>query len=60
MSQRSLEALDTVWEFFAFLLTALVFLLIGLAISFGDLLGALPSIAWGVSRSSSGGRSSST
>jgi CPA1 family monovalent cation:H+ antiporter len=48
MSQRSLEALDTVWEFFAFLVTAVVFLLIGLAISFGDVLSALPSIAWGV------------
>jgi CPA1 family monovalent cation:H+ antiporter len=48
MSERSLEALDTVWEFFAFLVTAVVFLLIGLAISFGDVLSSLPSIAWGV------------
>ena len=48
MKRESLEALDTVWEFFAFLVTALVFLLIGLAISFGDLLTAFPSIAWGV------------
>jgi CPA1 family monovalent cation:H+ antiporter len=48
MKRESLEALDTVWEFFAFLVTALVFLLIGLAISFADLLTALPSIAWGV------------
>jgi monovalent cation:H+ antiporter, CPA1 family len=48
MNERSLEALDTVWEFAAFLLTAVVFLLIGLAISFGDVVGALPWIAWGV------------
>jgi monovalent cation:H+ antiporter, CPA1 family len=48
MNERSLEALDTVWEFFAFLLTAVVFLLIGLAITVGDLVAALPWIAWGV------------
>jgi CPA1 family monovalent cation:H+ antiporter len=48
MNERSLEALDTVWEFAAFLLTAVVFLLIGLAISFGDVVAALPWIAWGV------------
>jgi CPA1 family monovalent cation:H+ antiporter len=48
MNPRSLEALDTVWEFFAFLLTAVVFLLIGLAIGVGELLTALPWIAWGI------------
>ena len=48
MNERSLEALDTVWEFFAFLLTAVVFLLIGLAITVGDLVAALPWIGWGV------------
>lgn len=48
MEARSLEALDTVWEFFAFLVTAIVFLLIGMAISFGDLIDVLPYIAWGV------------
>lgn len=48
MSDRSIEALDTVWEFFAFLVTALVFLLIGLAISVERLLDALVPIAWGV------------
>jgi len=47
MSERSLEALDTVWEFAAFLLTAVVFLLIGLAIGLGDVVSALPWIAWG-------------
>lgn len=48
LSRRALEALDTVWEFIAFLLTALAFLLVGLAISFGDLLAALPSIVFGL------------
>ncbi len=48
LSARSQEALDTVWEFFAFLLTALVFLLIGLAIDLARLVDTLPSIAWGV------------
>lgn len=48
MSERTQEALDTVWEFFAYLLTALVFLLVGLAISVDQLLDVLPSIAWGV------------
>jgi monovalent cation:H+ antiporter, CPA1 family len=48
MSARSQEALDTVWEFFAFLLTALVFLLVGLAIDLSRLIDTLPSIVWGV------------
>ena len=48
MPRATVEALDTVWEFFAFLVTALVFLLIGLAISFGDVLATVPTIAWGV------------
>ena len=48
MSARSQEALDTVWEFFAFLLTALVFLLVGLAIDLARLIDTLPSIIWGV------------
>ena len=48
MSARSQEALDTVWEFFAFLLTALVFLLVGLAIDLARLIYTLPSIIWGV------------
>jgi monovalent cation:H+ antiporter, CPA1 family len=48
MSPRTSEALDTVWEFFAFLVTALVFLLIGLTISVGQLLDAVPEIIWGV------------
>lgn len=48
LSRRALEALDTVWEFIAFLLTAFAFLLVGLAISFHDLLAAAPSILWGL------------
>jgi CPA1 family monovalent cation:H+ antiporter len=48
MSERTQDALDTVWEFFAYLLTALVFLLVGLAISVAQLLDVVPSIAWGV------------
>jgi CPA1 family monovalent cation:H+ antiporter len=48
LSRRALETLDTVWEFIAFLLTALAFLLVGLAISFGDLLASLPTIIAGL------------
>lgn len=48
MSERTREALDTVWEFLAFLLTALVFLLVGLVITLPDLVEALAPIAWGV------------
>lgn len=48
LGPAALTALDTVWEFIAFLLTAFAFLLVGLAISFSDLLSALPSIAWGL------------
>ncbi len=48
LSPKALEALDVVWEFIAYLLTAFVFLLVGLAISFGDLLAAAPSILWGL------------
>jgi monovalent cation:H+ antiporter, CPA1 family len=48
LSKPALEALDVVWELVAFVLTAFAFLLVGLAISFGDLLGAAPSILWGL------------
>jgi monovalent cation:H+ antiporter, CPA1 family len=48
LSARALEALDIVWDFIAFLLTAVAFLLVGLAISFGDLLAAAPSILAGL------------
>jgi CPA1 family monovalent cation:H+ antiporter len=48
LSKPALEALDVVWELVAFVLTAFAFLLVGLAISFGDLVAAAPSILWGV------------
>jgi CPA1 family monovalent cation:H+ antiporter len=48
MSERTQEALNTVWEFISFLLTALVFLLVGLVITFPSLVEALGPIAWGV------------
>ena len=48
LSRRALETLDTVWEFIAFLLTALAFLLVGLAISFSDLIASLPTIFAGL------------
>ena len=48
LSRRALETLDIVWEFIAFLLTAFAFLLVGLAISFSDLVAAAPSILWGL------------
>ncbi len=47
LSRRTTEALDAVWEFVAFLLTALTFLLVGLAISTDLLLTALPVIVAG-------------
>lgn len=48
LSQRVQDAIDVVWEFLAFLLTALVFLLVGIAIPVGHLAEALWPIAWGV------------
>ena len=48
LSRQALEALDVVWELIAFVLTAFAFLLVGLAITFGDLVAAGPSILFGV------------
>ena len=48
LSRRALEALDIVWELVAFLLTAIAFLLVGIAISAGDLVAAAPWVAWGL------------
>ncbi len=48
MSARTQRAVDIVWEFVAFVLTALVFLLIGLTSSFAELIAAAAPIAWGV------------
>ena len=48
LGARALEALDVVWELIAFLLTAFAFLLVGLAISVGDLVAGAPWILWGL------------
>ena len=48
MSVTGEDAIDTVWEFLAFLLTAVVFLLIGLAIPPAGLVASLGPIAWAV------------
>src|SRR5258706_7238215 len=48
MSPGTGKALDLVWEFIAFLLTAFAFLLVGASITVGELVAALPWIAWGV------------
>lgn len=45
---RARDAIDTVWEFLAFVLTGLAFLLIGIAISLESLSSALTYIVWGV------------
>jgi CPA1 family monovalent cation:H+ antiporter len=47
-SQRTGEAIDTVWEFIAYLLTAVAFLLIGLVISPDAILADIMPIAWAV------------
>ncbi len=47
LARATQEALDIVWEFVAFILTALVFLLVGLAISPDLLIAAAPVIAAG-------------
>jgi CPA1 family monovalent cation:H+ antiporter len=48
MSETGSDAIDTVWEFFAYLLTAVVFLLVGLAIPPARLLDSIVPIAWGI------------
>ena len=48
MTATGADAIDTVWEFFAYLLTAVVFLLVGLAIPPGRLLESLGPIAWAI------------
>ena len=47
VSERTRQAIDTVWEYVAFVLTAFAFLLIGLSIVIADLVAA-GSIAWGI------------
>ena len=48
MSEKTQAAIDAFWSFLAFLLTAFVFVLIGLATPVRQLLAALPWIAWTV------------
>jgi monovalent cation:H+ antiporter, CPA1 family len=48
LTPRAVEAIDVVWEFAAFLLTAGVFLLVGLSIAPETLLPAAAPIAWGI------------
>lgn len=45
---RAAEAMDTVWEFIAFLMTALVFLIVGLSITLEGMQNAIPWIVWGI------------
>ncbi len=46
--RTAVDALDLTWEFVAFVLTALVFLLIGLVITIGDLAQSAEAISVGV------------
>jgi monovalent cation:H+ antiporter, CPA1 family len=48
LSAKAQEAVDVVWEFLAFVMTAVVFLLIGLAIPIDAVTAAAVSIVWGV------------
>jgi monovalent cation:H+ antiporter, CPA1 family len=48
MGAQTQQAVDIVWEFLAFVLTALVFLLVGVTISFAELAAAAGPIAWGI------------
>ena len=48
MTERAREAVETVWEFAAYLLTAVLFVLIGLVIDIGALGAAIVPIAWGI------------
>jgi CPA1 family monovalent cation:H+ antiporter len=48
MTNTGADAIDTVWEFLAYLLTAVVFLVVGLAIPPARLLDSLGPIAWAI------------
>ena len=54
LSQKTEEALDTVWEFVAFLATAFVFLVVGFAIPVHELLSAAVPIVWAVAAALAG------
>jgi CPA1 family monovalent cation:H+ antiporter len=48
LTEAGSDAIDTVWAFFAYLLTAIVFLLIGLAIPPARMLDSIVSIGWAI------------
>jgi CPA1 family monovalent cation:H+ antiporter len=48
LTPRAIAAIDVVWEFAAFLLTAAVFLLVGVSIAPGSLVLAAGAIGWGI------------
>jgi CPA1 family monovalent cation:H+ antiporter len=48
LTERAIAAIDVVWEFAAFLLTAGVFLLVGLSIAPNALVAAAGAIGWGI------------
>ncbi len=48
LSERATETIDVVWELVAFLLTATVFLLVGVSIAPGTIVHALGPIGWGI------------
>ena len=48
LTARAVEAIDVVWEFAAFLLTAGVFLLVGVSIAPAALAAAAGAIGWGI------------
>lgn len=48
MTESGADAIDTVWEYFAYLLTAVVFLVVGLAIPPDRLLASVGPIGWAV------------
>ena len=48
MSETTRQAIDSVWEFLAFVLTAVVFLLVGLAITLESLRDAIGPILWAI------------
>jgi CPA1 family monovalent cation:H+ antiporter len=54
LSERTEEALDTVWEFVAFLATAFVFLVVGFAIAAHSLVNVAVPVAWAIAATLTG------
>jgi CPA1 family monovalent cation:H+ antiporter len=54
LSRRTEEALDTVWEFVAFLATAFVFLVVGFAIAAHSLVAVAGPIVWAIAATLAG------